>query len=225
MDTVKVLDFHSHTFFSDGELCPSELAQRARMKGYRVLGITDHADASNLGPCVEAALGAARGLSDAYGDFAVIPGVELTHVPPKKLPALIAEARRLGAKLVVVHGETPVEPVEKGTNRAAIEGNCDILAHPGLLTEEDATLAREEGVFLELSARGGHSLANGRVAALATRAGAKLLVNSDAHAPGDLLTPGFQETVTLCAGLSAARHREIMEDASRLALKLLGGLP
>ena len=55
--------------------------------------------------------------------------------------------------LIVVHGETLVEPVAPGTNRAAIEADIDILAHPGLITVEEAARARERGVFLELSAR------------------------------------------------------------------------
>ena len=32
-----------------------------------------------------------------------------------------ASSRELGAKIVVVHGETVAEPVEPGNNRAAIE--------------------------------------------------------------------------------------------------------
>ncbi|MEO0250245.1 MAG: PHP domain-containing protein, partial [candidate division WOR-3 bacterium] len=43
-----MIDLHTHTFFSDGELVPSELAHRAFEKGYKVIGITDHADASNM---------------------------------------------------------------------------------------------------------------------------------------------------------------------------------
>jgi histidinol phosphatase-like PHP family hydrolase len=220
-----VCDLHAHTIHSDGELCPAELAQRARLRGYAFLGITDHCDQSNLESCVRAALAAAGPLSEAYPGFRVIPGAELTHVPPSQLPGLVGAARGLGARLVVVHGESPVEPVEPGTNRAAIEGGCDVLAHPGLLTEEEAALAAERGVFLELSARRGHSLANGHVARLAAKAGAALLVNSDAHAPGDLLTPSFQRTVALCAGLDGKAFDALMEGAFRLAARLSGGAP
>jgi histidinol phosphatase-like PHP family hydrolase len=222
MSRQKVVDFHTHTFLSDGELCPSELAQRARMEGYSVLGIADHADASTLDFIVDAAVKAAESLNGAYGDFSVIPGVELTHAPPLRIGALIYKARRLGAKCIVVHGETPVEPVERGTNLAAIEGGCDILAHPGFILEREARLAGEMGVYLEISARGGHSLANGLVASLARKAGAKLLINSDAHAPKDLLSPYFRRKVGLGCGLEEAEYEAALDNAKTLAEKLLG---
>ena len=65
---------------------------------------------------------------------------------------------------MVVHGETLVEPVEEGTNHEAIMAGVDILAHPGLISEEDVRLAKERKVLLEISARKGHSLSNGHVA-------------------------------------------------------------
>ena len=43
-----MIDLHTHSIFSDGELIPSELVRRARIKGYRAIAITDHGDASNL---------------------------------------------------------------------------------------------------------------------------------------------------------------------------------
>ena len=43
-----MIDLHTHTFFSDGVLCPSELVLRALNRGYKVIAITDHCDASNL---------------------------------------------------------------------------------------------------------------------------------------------------------------------------------
>ena len=46
---------------------------------------------------------------------------------------------------MVVHGETIIEPVEKGTNLAAVQSPyVDILAHPGLLSLEEAKLAAEK---------------------------------------------------------------------------------
>ena len=45
---MEIIDFHSHTVFSDGALLPSELARRADILGYKVLGITDHVDVSNF---------------------------------------------------------------------------------------------------------------------------------------------------------------------------------
>jgi histidinol phosphatase-like PHP family hydrolase len=155
-------------------------------------------------------------LSGAIG-LTVLAGVELTHVPPSQIGRMVSAARSLGADYVVVHGESPVEPVAPGTNLAAIEAGADILAHPGLITSKEAALAAEKGVYLELSGRGGHGLGNGLVANLARFHGANLLVNSDAHAPEDLMTPAFQRAVALGAGLSPDEYASLMSQAENFA--------
>ena len=43
-----MIDLHSHTFFSDGALVPSEHVRRFEQLGYVAIAITDHADASNI---------------------------------------------------------------------------------------------------------------------------------------------------------------------------------
>ena len=43
-----MIDLHTHSLYSDGELIPAELWRRAQVKGYRYLAITDHVDASNF---------------------------------------------------------------------------------------------------------------------------------------------------------------------------------
>jgi histidinol phosphatase-like PHP family hydrolase len=102
----------------------------------------------------------------------------------------------------VVHGETVVEPVEAGTNRAAVDcEDVDVLAHPGLLSADDAARAAARGCYVEVSGRRGHAFANGHVVRTALAAGAPLLLNSDAHAPLDLLTEAFALTVLRGAAL------------------------
>lgn len=210
-----MIDLHTHTFFSDGELVPGELVRRAAVAGYTALAITDHADQSNtawllsqLVPVVDQ-LGAAN-------DMQVLAGVELTHVPPAAIAEVTRLAREHGAELVVVHGETIVEPVRVGTNRAAIEAGVDILAHPGLINEDDVQLAAAKGVCLEITTRKGHSLTNGHVAVLARRYGAKLVVNNDAHAPGDLVSPELVRQVALGAGLSEDEFNQAQQNAADL---------
>jgi histidinol phosphatase-like PHP family hydrolase len=224
MDNFPVIDLHTHTIFSDGELCPAELAQRARLKGYRVLGISDHADQSNLEEVIKGARIASESLTKAYPPFQVLCGVELTHVPPSQLIGIIAKARALGSMYVVVHGETPVEPVEPGTNYAAILGGCDILAHPGFLSSMEAKLAAEKGVYLEISARKGHSLTNGHVVKMARENNARLIINSDAHSPSDILTPEFQKNVALGAGLDEEEYILVMEEVKKFTKRISFGL-
>ncbi|MBI4746751.1 MAG: histidinol phosphate phosphatase domain-containing protein [Deltaproteobacteria bacterium] len=210
-----MIDMHTHSLFSDGELIPSELVRRAVVKGYRAIAITDHGDLSNIDLIVPGIAKVSAELSRAWG-IKVIPGVELTHVPPADIADLAKEARVLGARLVLCHGETIVEPVQPGTNSAALNSDIDILTHPGLITMEDAKLAARKGIYLEITARNGHSLTNGHVAKTALAAGAKLLVNTDAHSPGDLKTKEEAEKIALGAGLTADDFNKITRNAEEL---------
>jgi histidinol phosphatase-like PHP family hydrolase len=218
-----LIDLHMHTFLSDGELGPSELVQRSIAAGYRAMAITDHADSSNLEFLVAAACSAAADFNSwTDSPICIVPGIEITHVIPAMIAELAERARSLGARIVVVHGETTVEPVPSGTNRAAIEAGVDILAHPGLITKEDVECARDHGVALEITARKGHSLANGHVAGLARGAGATMVLNSDAHSPSDLLDPALRERVILGAGLDKKFVEEMAHNSSQLVRKLMG---
>ncbi|NLM37619.1 MAG: histidinol phosphate phosphatase domain-containing protein [Firmicutes bacterium] len=218
-----ITDFHTHTFLSDGVLSPIELLHRAFLNGYQVIGLTDHVGLGTM-ERVLAELREERRLAEKYWALKILVGVELTHVPAAAVSELAKRAKHLGADLVVVHGETLVEPVEPGTDRAAVScPEVDILAHPGLLTEEEAKLAAQNGVFLELSSRRGHSLANGHVAALARKTGAPLLINSDSHEPDDLLTWEFASRIGRGAGLDATELKQVMGEAPQRLLRKLKG--
>jgi histidinol phosphatase-like PHP family hydrolase len=207
---MALYDFHMHTFFSDGELLPTELIRRCIDKGYTSMAITDHASASNMEPVLEQLRRDAELVKEHWG-FDMLPGVELTHCPPTSIASLARRAKEFGALVVVIHGETLVEPVPPGTNQASVEcPDVDILAHPGLLTEKQAHLARENGVFVEITSRRGHCLGNGNTAIVARAAGASILVNSDTHSPGDIHTQPFARTVALGAGLTAAEVDQAM---------------
>ncbi|ORJ59085.1 histidinol phosphate phosphatase domain-containing protein [Geothermobacter hydrogeniphilus] len=214
-----MIDLHTHTVFSDGELIPAELARRAAVAGYRALAMTDHGDRSNLDLIIPRVARVAGELGSAWG-LTVLSGIELTHVPPQQIAAAADEARGLGARIIIVHGETIVEPVAAGTNRAALEADIDILAHPGLISIEDARLAAERGIHLELTTRRGHSLCNGHVARVALETGAKLVINNDAHAPGDLLSPELMRRVALGAGLDEARVDEALANSAALVARV-----
>lgn len=208
-----MIDLHTHSLFSDGELVPAEHVRRVEVLGYSAVAITDHADSSNLDFIIPRIVKAAAELN-RYCSTLLVPGIELTHVPPEMMEELTRKARELGAKVVVGHGETVVEPVRPGTNRAALEAGVDVLAHPGLISLVDAQFAARQGVFLELSGRRGHSLTNGHVASMARQAGAKLAVNADAHGPGDFLTEKMAEIVARGAGLSSEEYAQVRYDMS-----------
>lgn len=193
-------DLHTHTIFSDGELIPSELVRRAMDLGHDAIALTDHVDVTNV-EFVVTNLVKATELCEDY--IKVIPGVEITHVPPSKIGKVAKMAREFGAEWIVVHGETVTEPVMPGTNLASVRNpDIDVLAHPGFITSEEACLAAENDVILEITGRMGHNITNGHVVNMARAAGAKMVVNSDAHAPENLMNEKRAMIVALGAGMT-----------------------
>lgn len=214
-----MIDFHTHSFLSDGVLVPSELVRRARVAGYTAMAITDHADESNIESVLKQITRVARQLN-ADRSFRLLPGVELTHIPPRHIPLMVKKARALGASVVVGHGETLAEPVEAGTNAAYIKAGVDILAHPGLITADEMKAAVKKGVHIEITSRGGHSISNGHVASLAKKLGARMLVNTDSHAPSDLISDERALKVALGAGLDNEDFRRMQKNAAELVKKV-----
>ncbi len=215
-----MIDLHTHSIFSDGELIPFELIRRAEDAGYKALAITDHVDASNIDFIIPRVVKAIDRIRSSVS-IEVVPGAEITHVPPEMIPDLVKEARGLGARIVVVHGETIVEPVIKGTNRAAIEAGADIISHPGLISKDDLLFAREKNVSLEITSRKGHSLSNGYVAKEALRFGVRLCINTDSHSPSDLITKETAKRILLAAGMEEDLIDSVFENAKRLVEKAL----
>ena len=204
-------DFHSHTFHSDGVLSPLELIRRAKVKGYCTLGITDHVGIGSLPRLIKEVCEDCR-LARSYWDIQAIPGVELTHLPPAAIDEAAHMAKDLGAWLVIVHGETTVEPVEEGTNLAAVKSHyVDILAHPGLITPETAATATENGVFIEITTRRGHCVTNAHVAKVSEEEGALMLLDTDSHSEDDLLTEELARKTLAQAKISASEFKTILE--------------
>lgn len=217
-----IYDFHTHTFLSDGVLSPIELIRCATSPphNYRVIALTDHAGSGSLQRIISEIKEDCQ-IASAHWGIIAIPGVELTHLPTRAIAPAAKRAKQFGAQLVIVHGETIVEPVEKGTNLAALQSpDVDILAHPGLLTYEEAMLAATNDIFIEISARKGHCLTNGHVARLAQTTGIKLLLGSDSHESSDLLTPTFATSVIEGAGLKEQLHKVMNDNPLALLSKL-----
>ena len=193
----KRIDLHMHSLFSDGELLPSELARRALKLNHEAIAITDHVDWSNV-ETIPAIQDAIDDINSNW-DITVVLGAEVTHAPCESLDGIAARAKELGAKIVVVHGETLNEPVTPGTNRAAVESeHVDILGHPGLITIEEAEIAKENNIYLEL------------------------LVDTDTHAPSDLITYDKSYEIALGAGLTHEEAMKALVDNPRELLKSKG---
>lgn len=202
-------DLHTHTILSDGEMLPIELIRRMAVAGYTTVAITDHVDLSNAISVIKT-LELVRESADLYG-VRLLCGVEITHVPPSQIVSLAKTAKSAGADIVIVHGETPVEPVAEGTNHAACTcRQVNVLAHPGVISLKDAQAAAKNGIALEITSRGGHNRTNGHVAQVARVAGCQLVVDSDAHAPHDILDERAKFIVAKGAGLSDAECKRVL---------------
>jgi histidinol phosphatase-like PHP family hydrolase len=183
------------------------------VQGYRGLAICDHCDQSNYEEVARRVRQFCERGRGHYGQMQLLAGCELTHVPPEQIREYVEAARQAGAQVVIVHGETLVEPVAPGTNRAAIEAGADVLAHPGLVDGADVELAAENRVLLELSGRKGHSFTNGHVARLASECGADLSFGSDGHQPGDYPTGEKARLILRGAGLNEAEVDRVFSNA------------
>ena len=217
-----MIDLHTHSFFSDGSLVPSELVFRAKNKGYEAIAITDHIDMSNFDFVIPRIVKVSSILTSQC-QIEVIPGAELTYVPPDLISQIAAQCRDLGAKIILVHGETTVEPVPPGTNRAALSSKIDILSHPGKISGEEVELAKENSIFLEITSRNGHRLTNGHVGTLAKKIGAKLIFNTDAHEPDDLINDQEALEVVRKAGMAKKDLEMMFENARSLVRKAMRG--
>ncbi len=217
-------DLHTHTFFSDGELIPSELANRFLLRGGKILAITDHADSSNCCYLIERLRKFKEGHGRSFEErgLEILIGVELTHIPPADIPKCIEKARKEGAEIVVVHGETPVEPVPEGTNIAAIEGKADVLAHPGFIRLKHASLAVKYGVALEITTRKGHCYTNGYVLRVARKSGAPVVINTDTHSVSDIASWELLIKVGLGAGMTEEEVKRAIARSFKIASKRKG---
>ena len=217
-----MFDFHTHTFLSDGVLSPIELIRRAIHAGYRAMAITDHVGPGNMEFILKTLIADCE-MANSRWDILALPGVEITHTPSEDIDRLARECKRLGGVMINVHGETITEPVVEGTNLAAVSSrDVDILAHPGLITLEEAQVAAANGVFLEVSGRKGHGMANGHVVQTARAAGAKLILDSDAHAPEDLLSRDFAMKVARGSGLDLEDAVSLLDSAPLDVLDRVG---
>ena len=214
-------DFHAHSYLTDGALSPTDMWRHGDRLLHRALALTDHVALEDSKPLLDRLRAEARAWEGA--PMTTLIGVELSMIPPRRIADAARAARRAGAEIIIVHGETMVEPLPAGKNRAAIEATeVDLLAHPGLLTLDDAELAREHETVLELSARRGHSLSNGLVAQRALQAKADLVGDSDAHSAEQLVPFEFAERIAIGAGLPTPDVRRALEEAPRRLLARCG---
>ncbi|MFH1995832.1 MAG: histidinol phosphate phosphatase domain-containing protein [Candidatus Omnitrophota bacterium] len=208
-----MIDLHTHTLLSDGELLPSEMVRRAHVAGYTAIALTDHVGTSNIDFVLPRLVRVSKQLNK-YWDILVLPGVEITHAPLEQLKPLVRYARKHRAKVVIGHGETVSEPVIPGTNRAAIEAGVDILAHPGLISRDDIKLAVRKKVLLEITTRKSHRRPNKRLVRLGLPLGAKFVLDTDSHSEKDFVSDKKARSFLKGLGLGKSQVSKILGNSA-----------
>lgn len=197
-------DLHMHTRSSDGRASIEELAEAARERGYTHIGITDHSASLYVAGGIGAPelrrqreeIDALNGRYEAEGvDFRVLLGYEVDILPDGALDAGEDVFAPVDYTIGAIHqGMSP--DADRMTARviAALEtGRLDMLAHPtgrillgrdayGIHVGELVAAAAEHDVALEINASPDRLDLSDVHSRLAVERGAKLCINTDAHA-------------------------------------------
>ncbi|HEY4025758.1 MAG TPA: PHP domain-containing protein [Candidatus Dormibacteraeota bacterium] len=216
-------DLHSHTDWSDGGASVLEMALAARGRGYEYLAITDHSPripvVNGLGP---ERLAAQRRLIDQANSelegITVLQGIEVDinengtlDLPDETLAALDVVIASPHVKLRMERAA-----MTERMMRAVEHPHVDIVGHPtgrrpgsrpGAEYDFEAvfTAAARHGVVLEIDCDPARMDLSPELAALALSCGCRLSLDSDAHAPDQLIYVDLSVWVAHRAGAGTDR--------------------
>ncbi|MFC1938789.1 DNA polymerase/3'-5' exonuclease PolX [Chloroflexota bacterium] len=192
-------DLHVHTDWSDGHDSIEAMAQAAKARGYKYLGISDHSAGRGIAHGLDAArlkqqIQAIRELNREVSGIHLFTGMEVDIRADGSLDMPDELLRELDIVTVAVHSgmnQAEVQMTER-IIRALENPNVDILAHPTcrLLPAREPVAVDMEAIF-QAAARTGTALEiNAMPSRLdlkdvhtyrARKLGVKLIINTDAH--------------------------------------------
>ncbi|MFW5868815.1 MAG: DNA polymerase/3'-5' exonuclease PolX [Armatimonadota bacterium] len=197
-------DLHLHTDYSDGENSIEELAEAARVLEYTHIGITDHSAALHIAGGIGAeGIRAQREEIDALNaryvdegiDFRVLLGQEANILTDGGLDADEETLALVDYMIGAIHSgmSGDADQITQRMVRAIESGQVDMLSHPTgriLLHRNPSAMhigevidaAVEHDVALEINAAPDRLDLSDAHARLAVERGAKLTINTDAHA-------------------------------------------
>jgi DNA polymerase (family 10) len=194
-------DLHSHTTLSDGRNSLEEMAEVARDRGYEYLAITDHSASHGFGDHVTAErlwerIEEVRAWNEGYGkkDFRLLAGSEINIGLDGSLDYPDDLVAALDWVVASVHTSFSVSEKQM-TERvlAAIENpNVDCIGHLtgrligrrepyGIDVEAVAEAAARTGTMIEINGNPNRRDLSDLHARLASEAGVKIVLNTDAH--------------------------------------------
>ena len=198
-------DLHTHTDWSDGRATVLEMAQSADSLGYEYLGITDHSPritiVNGLGP--ERLAAQAIQIADAQKRLqrtTLLQGSEVDILEDGTLDLPDEVLAQLHVVIASPHVKLRMEPAAMTERmlRALENRYVDVIGHPTgrrIGSREGATYdfdrvfrrAAECGVALEIDTDPARMDLSPDLAKLAASVGCRLTLDSDAHAPEELL--------------------------------------
>ncbi|XVH30775.1 DNA polymerase/3'-5' exonuclease PolX [Haloferacaceae archaeon DSL9] len=197
-------DLHTHTDWSDGGATIEEMVAGAAERGYEYHCVTDHAE----GPGVFGNAGLSddeiREQADAIAAVAEAAPVEILHGVEANVDAdgEVTTSDEVLADLDIVVA-SPHSALDQGREeaterlcRAVEHPSVDVLGHPtgrlinnraGLSVDHEriAEAAAEHGTALEINANPARLDLSGDAVRIATEAGAKIAIDTDAHTPSE----------------------------------------
>jgi DNA polymerase (family 10) len=192
-------DLHMHTVASDGRATIEQMAKAARDRGYEYIAITDHSATHGFGNDVSPAelrrqIERVHEADAAIEGIRILAGTEVNVLPDGSLDYeddLLAQLDWIVASL---HSSFRMDEAEQTQRmiRAMEHPLVDVIGHPtGRLIERRepyaldidaiAEAAARTGTFLEINGNPDRRDLNELNARRAVEAGAKIVIDSDAH--------------------------------------------
>ena len=191
-------ELHAHSTWSDGQATIEEMAQSAKGRGYRFLGITDHSQSLGVANGLDRNRLIAQRVELAAASAAIgiplLAGAEVEVLSDGSLDYPDAVLAELDVVIGSLHGglRQPRPKLVDRQLRTLRNPHVDILAHPsGRLLERreggdfdwDLTFATaaETGTALEINADPARLDLDPGLARQAAEAGCLITINSDSH--------------------------------------------
>lgn len=197
-------DLHIHSKWSDGVHTIEEIVQKAVERGYEYIAITDHSKTLSVARGLDEErllkqIEEIKKLQERYPKIKILAGVEVDILQDGTLDLPDEILSRLDIVIASVHSafNMPQEEMTRRICKALSNPYVDILGHPTgrLIEERDGyqvdimaiiQKAKEENVGLEINAYPQRLDLNDINAKIAKEMGVKLVINTDAHAWGQL---------------------------------------
>jgi putative hydrolase len=198
-------DLHSHTDWSDGRASVGEMARAARARGYQYLAVTDHSPritvVNGLGP--ERLAAQRRLIDDANRELdgiTILQGIEVDINEDGSLDLPDDVLAALDVVIASPHVKLRMEAAAMTERmlRAVEHPHVDVIGHPtgrrpgsrpGAEYDFEVVFRRaaERGVVMEIDCDPARMDLSPELARLAASLGCRLCLDSDAHAPDQLL--------------------------------------